>query len=85
MMGSILQTYDIRRSKILEERHARRDLASHLSSRLRDPWYPCTAFQGDIYTDTPHVFLAVIQQYENLKIYWQNRVHSIHHIIVGKF
>ena len=33
------------------------------------------------------VFLAVIQQYENLKIYWQKRVHSIHHIIhvIGKF
>ena len=44
---------------------------------LGDSWYPCTAFKSDRYTDT-HCscnlfFLAEIQQYENLKIYWQNR------------
>ena len=81
----MLQTYDRRRSKIQEERHAWRDLPRHYSSRLRDSWYPCTAFKSDRYMDTPLVFLAVIQQYKNLKIYWQNRLHSIHHIIVGKF
>ena len=81
MMGSILQTCDRHLSIILEESYAWRDLPSHYSSRLRDSWYPCTAFKSDIYTGTPLVFLAVIQQCENLKIYWQNRVHSIHHII----
>ena len=40
---------------------------------LSDSWYPCTAFKSDRYTDTHLVILAVIQQYENLKIYWENR------------
>ena len=74
MMGSMLQTCDKHRSKILEEGHAWRYLPSHNSSRLRrmtlgDSWYPCTAFKSDRYTDTHLVFLAVIQQYEKLKLY----------------
>ena len=50
---------------------------------LSDAWYACTAFKSDRYTDTD--FLAVIQQYEYLKMYWQNPDAFAHHIIIGKF
>ena len=32
---------------------------------MSDSWYPYIAFKGDRYTDT-HLFLAVIQQFENI-------------------
>ena len=41
-----------------------------------DSWYLCTAFKRDRYTETDcscdFGFLVVIQQYENLKMYWQS-------------